>query len=312
MTLPITIDCEYVQPGFAAAYLLVEGREAAFVETNTTHALPRLLAALERAGRGPEDVRWVIVTHVHLDHAGGASALMQACPNATLLAHPRAAPHLIDPSRLVQSARKVYGDAHFDALYGRIDPIPAERVRSMQDEETLAWGARTLRFLHTRGHANHHFVVHDSASDGVFTGDAFGLRYPVRQDAGLFVFPTTSPTEYDPDAAIESVKRIAKTGSRVFLTHFGEITDVAAAEAQLLGHLAFSADLLARAQAGGEAGDALQAFCHRELVAHYRETFAASGLAIDPGDDPVLKLDLELNAQGIAFVAAKRRAAASA
>src|SRR5262245_32932848 len=114
----VTIDCDYIRPRFAAAYLRVAGDEAAFVETDTAHAAPKLLAALAEQGLSPEAVRWVIVTHVHLDHAGGAGAVMRACPNATLLAHPRAARHLVDPSKLTASAIQVYGDARFRDLYG--------------------------------------------------------------------------------------------------------------------------------------------------------------------------------------------------
>jgi glyoxylase-like metal-dependent hydrolase (beta-lactamase superfamily II) len=310
MSEPITIDCDYLAPEFAAAYLLVEGQEAAFVETNTAHAVPRLLAALERAGRRPEDVRWVVVTHVHLDHAGGASALMKACPNATLLAHPRAAPHLVDPSKLVASARKVYGDAEFERLYGSIEPVAEERVRVMQDNESLAWGSRTLTFLHTRGHANHHFVVHDSASDAVFTGDAFGLAYPTLQARGTFVLPSTSPTDFDSVEAKRSVDRIVAAGRRAFLTHYGEVKDVATAARQLHEHLDFSAGLLARAAAVTLTGPSLVALCRDQLQGHYAHALEAAGLQPDASTWALLALDLDLNAQGIAWVAEKRRAKA--
>lgn len=165
----ITIDCDYLFPQYAASYLLIEGDRAAFIENNTVHAVPRLLSALKQAGLTPEQVEYVVITHVHLDHAGGSAALMQACPGATLLAHPRAARHVKDPSRLIAGARAVYGDARFEALYGKIDPVPAERVREMGDEEILRWRGREWTFLHTRGHANHHFCIYDSALKGVFT-----------------------------------------------------------------------------------------------------------------------------------------------
>lgn len=309
MSPPVTIDCEYLHPGFAASYLLVEGDEAAFVETNTAHATPKLLAALAAAGRRPEDVRWVIVTHAHLDHAGGASSLMAACPDATLVVHPRAARHLIDPSRLVASAIGVYGEETFRSLYGRIDPIPDARVRIVEDEETLSWGSRTLRFLHTRGHANHHMVVHDSATDGVFTGDSFGLRYPMLQTKGLFVLPSTSPTDFDPEAAVESVHRIARTGSRAFLTHYGEVTELEAAAAQLVEHLGFSGRLLQQAIESDASGPALDVFCEEALRSHYERSLASRGLVLDEEAWRLLQLDLALNAQGIAFTAARRRAA---
>ena len=310
MTTPITIDCDYLEPQFAAAYLLLEGSEAAFVETNTAHAVPKLLDVIKKSGHTPKDVRWVMVTHVHLDHAGGASALMEACPNATLLAHPRAAPHLIDPTKLVASARQVYGDEAFRKLYGEIRPIPAERVRVMADGEALSWGSRTLTFLHTRGHANHHFCVVDSASDGVFTGDSFGLRYPMLQGRGLFVLPSTSPTDFDPEEAKKSVNRIAAAGRRAFLTHFGEVDDLPSAARQLHAHLDFSAELLSRAQASALSGADLTAFCHEALSAHYDRAMQAIGLVPDEKTRHLLQLDLDLNAQGIAFVAQKRRAKA--
>lgn len=308
MTEPITIDCDYVHPRFAAAFLMVEGDEAAFVETNTTHALPRLLDALRGAGRRPEDVRWVAITHVHLDHAGGASALMRACPNATLLAHPRAAPHVIDPSRLVASARKVYGDEPFRRLYGDIEPVPAERVRVVEDGERIAWGSRSLHAFFTRGHANHHFCLHDSASDGVFTGDSFGICYPALQRGGLFIFPSTSPTDFDPEEARRSVRRIAQEGSRAFLTHFGEVSEVKEAAAQLLAHLDVSEALLERAIRSDLEGEALSRMCEEVLREHFARELDRRGYGGDAAAWEIVRLDVELNAQGIAHVAAKRRA----
>jgi glyoxylase-like metal-dependent hydrolase (beta-lactamase superfamily II) len=150
-----TIDCDYIRPNFAAAYLLREGNRAAFIDNNTAHSVPLLLKALENSGLTPEQVDYVIITHVHLDHAGGSSALMKACPNAKLLAHPRAVPHVVDPRRLIAGARAVYGDETFEKLYGVIEPIAAERVRAVNDGEAIIWGAKMLRFFHTRGHANH-------------------------------------------------------------------------------------------------------------------------------------------------------------
>jgi glyoxylase-like metal-dependent hydrolase (beta-lactamase superfamily II) len=299
----ITIDCDYVQPRFAAAYLIVDGDRAAFVDNNTAYAVPKLLAALRQAGLRPEQVEYVIITHVHLDHASGSAALMEACPRATLLAHPRAAPHMIDPSKLAASARQVYGAETFAKLYGELAPIPAARVRALDDGAKVALGSRALTFLHTRGHANHHFCIHDSGSDGVFTGDSFGLCYPVLQDRGLFIFPSTSPTDFDPDEARQSLTRITGTGARrAYLTHFGEVTDLAAAEAQLRRHLDFSGGLLERAAASSLADDELDAFCFKELTVYFESLrpFTAA-------ERQLLDLDLKLNADGIAHVARKRR-----
>lgn len=309
----ITIDCEYLQPRFAAAYLLVEEGRAAFIENNTAHSVPLLLDALRGAGLTPRQVEYLIVTHVHLDHAGGSSVLMRACPDATLLAHPRAVPHLIDPTKLVASARKVYGDDVFQRLYGEVAPIEERRVRAMGDGETLRFGTRQLRFIHTRGHANHHFCVYDDKSEGIFTGDAFGLAYPDLQSRGLFIFPSTSPTDFIPSEAKQSIRRILDTGARrAYLTHFGEVTALEEAARQLDDHLDFSEKLLNEAVASGEEERELEAVCEERLRDHFDEVLRRRGISSsDPRVWSLLRLDLELNAQGIAHAAGKLRRAAS-
>jgi glyoxylase-like metal-dependent hydrolase (beta-lactamase superfamily II) len=306
----VTIDCEYIHPRFAAAYLRVAGGEAAFVEANTAIALPRLLGALSDQGLAPEAVRWVIVTHAHLDHAGGAGALMRACPNATLLAHPRAARHLIDPSKLVASATHVYGAERFRALYGAIDPIPAERVRSLDDGAEVPFGASSLRFLHTRGHANHHFVVHDPAADAVFTGDAFGLCYPILQRPGPFAFPSTSPTDFDAAEARKSVDRIAALGARrALLTHFGEVTDIARIADQLRAWIEVSEAALEEAAEGDASAAAMEKAIEGELWEAFDRFASAAGMELTLDDRELLAMDVELNAQGIAWAAKKQREA---
>ena len=307
----LTIDCRYIFPRFAASYLLREGDRALFVDNNTACAVPLLLERLRQEGLSPEQVDYAIVTHAHLDHAAGSRALLDACPNAMLLAHPRAAGHIIDPSRLAASARKVYGDRAFEELYGTVGAVAAARVRAMQEGEVLRWGGRELSFLHTRGHANHHFCVHDPASQGVFTGDAFGLAYPDLQKGGLFIFPSTSPTGYEPEEARASVERIVRTGAqRAFLTHFGELKNLRAAADQLLKHLDFSARLLEHAVHSGLSDADLAGFCEQSLREHYRVVLERLGLA-EAGAWELLKLDLELNAAGIAHAARKRRSPAS-
>ena len=300
----LTIDCDYVQPSVACSYLRVSGSECAFVETNTAHALPRLLAALAAQGRAPEDVRYVIVTHVHLDHAGGASALMDACPNATLLAHPRAARHVIDPARIIAGATAVYGEAHFAELYGTIRGVDAARVRALDDGAEVAFGSGVLRFLHTRGHANHHFVVHDPARDTVFTGDAFGLVYPRLQRAGLLAFPSTSPTDFDGPAAHAAVDRIVALGTgSVCLTHFGEQTRVREIAEQLHGWLTLSEKLMEESRSLPEAGR--EAFIEARLAAAFDERAARMGLSLDDDDRTLVAFDRKLNAQGLAWAAGR-------
>lgn len=312
----LTIDCDYVYPRFAASFLMVEGGEALFVENNTAHSVPRLLAELKKQGLSPEQVRYLIITHVHLDHAGGSQALMKACPNATLLAHPRAAPHVIDPSKLVASARKVYGDAEFERLYGEIGPIDSGRVRSMEDGEEIRFGSKTLRFIHTRGHANHHFCVLVSGSSGpdaIFTGDAFGLAYPDLQKQGLFILPSTSPTDFDPGEARKSIERIVGSGAkRAFLTHFGEIRDLPKAAEQLQAYLDQVEPEYRRIIETRE-GDRSDADLTRENIDRIKEylseRYQERGGVPDQSFFDLLKLDIELNAAGLVFAAKKKRAA---
>ena len=308
-----TIDCEYTLPRYACAYLLIEEGRAAFVENNTVHAVPKMLAALERHGLGPEAVDLCIITHVHLDHAGGSSALMKACPSATLVAHPRAAPHVIDPSKLVRSAEAVYGADRFRELYGVIEPIPEARVRVMDDGETLDFAGRTLRFLHTRGHANHHFVVHDPEAGVVFTGDAFGIAYPDQQAHGVFAFPSTSPTDFDGPLARAAVDRILETGAETaYLTHFGGVTALETIAEQLKRTLEFSEDLMHEAAASDVPDEALEARIAPELKKHFETRMAESGVERTDEQWGRLAMDVDLNAQGLAFAAAKKRKKARA
>jgi glyoxylase-like metal-dependent hydrolase (beta-lactamase superfamily II) len=309
----LTIDCDYVFPRFAAAFLRIDGDEAAFIETNTALAVPKMLATLAAEALSPEAVRWIVVTHVHLDHAGGAGALLAACPNATVLAHPRAVRHLVDPARLVESATAVYGPERFRALYGDIAPIANERVQSLEDGASFALGRSTLSVLHTRGHANHHFVVHDPADGAVYTGDAFGLCYPALQRPGPFAFPSTSPTDFDAAEARKAIDRIVGLGARVArLTHFGEVTAIAEVGRQLHGWIDLSESILTRHAASALSGEPLAKAIEAELTDAMRVRAKEAGVELTPDDFALLETDLRLNAQGIGWVAEKSRKTSAA
>lgn len=308
-----TIDSD-ILPKFTATYLRVAGDECAFIETHTSHAQPRLLAALEAHGKRPEDVRWIVVTHAHLDHASGAGSLLARCPNATLLAHPRAARHLIDPSKLVASATSVYGEKRFAELYGKIEPIPQERVRALGDGETFELGDATLRVLHTAGHAKHHFVIDDPAAGSVYTGDSFGLVYPALQKNGVrFAIATTSPTDFDPVEARKSIDRIVALGERAAcLTHFDEIRDVAEVARQLHAWIDRSERWRDEAAKSSEPVADMTTRIQNELRKAIDDDTRSRGLVFGDAEWKVLSLDIELNAQGIAFVADKMRREANA
>ena len=186
------VDAEYLYPGHAAAHLISDGGRAAFVDVGTNFSVPYLLAALAALGIERTSVDYLLLTHVHLDHVGGAGALLQALPNARALVHPRGAAHLIDPQKLIAGTKVVYGEERFARLYGEIVPLPAARVQQVQDGERVTLGARTLELIHTPGHALHHYAVVDAAHASIFPGDTFGISYrALDSPQGAFIFPTT-------------------------------------------------------------------------------------------------------------------------
>ena len=184
------VDALYVKPGVASLYLLQDADEVAIIETGTAHSLPNLLAVMAELGIDDAQVRYVIPTHVHLDHAGGASAMMQQFPEASLVIHPRGARHMIDPRRLVEGTVAVYGQAAFDRLYGRIEPIDEARIIIAADLDRHALGGRELLFIDTPGHAYHHFCLYDETSRGIFTGDTFGISYAGMKNLPAGLLPT--------------------------------------------------------------------------------------------------------------------------
>jgi len=307
----ITVDCQYLMPEHAAAYLIVEGERAAFVDNNTVHAVPLLLDALASHGLGPEHVAYAIITHLHLDHAGGTSALAARCPNATVIAHPRAVRHLVDPARLVASAKGVYGEERFNALYGGIAPIREDRIRAVQDGEELQFGRRTLRFLHTPGHAKHHICIHDSASNGVFTGDAFGVAFNARRGGTrLFLLCSTPPTDFDPQQAQASVKKILATGAeRIYFAHFGAMTSVQEGGRAILESIGHMEALLKEAAASDLNGSALARFCEARLHRIVEDQARASGATFAAQEWRCIETDVQINAQGLALAAERRRRA---
>ena len=229
------IDAEYLYPGVVAVYLLQQDDQLAIIETGTANSAPNILAVIESQGLSPDNVRYIIPTHVHLDHAGGAGELMQHCHNAQLVIHPYGARHMIDPGKLIAGTIAVYGEEKFKQLYGELKPIEAERVIEAPDNFELTLGERRLQFLDTPGHARHHFCVYDEGSQGIFSGDTFGLCYQeISTEAGTFIFPTTTPIQFDPPALLQSIDRLMGLHPKqIYLTHFGNIEPTDAVVSQL-------------------------------------------------------------------------------
>ena len=203
------LDSGYFRPNFDAVHLVVEAGRVAVIDTGTLHTVPRVLDALRTLGLPPASVDWVVLTHVHLDHAGGAGALLAHLPQARIAVHPSGAPHLIDPSRLWAGTVAVYGEEAAERAYGRLSPIEAGRIQESTDGMVLKLGGRPLICLDAPGHARHHIVIHDPASARVFAGDTFGISYRELDVAGrAFVFPSSTPVQFDPADLRRTVQRI--------------------------------------------------------------------------------------------------------
>jgi glyoxylase-like metal-dependent hydrolase (beta-lactamase superfamily II) len=292
------VDTDYIRPGLAAAHLIVHGGRAAFVDVGTNHSVPRLLAALEALGVAREAVQYVLLTHVHLDHAGGAGALLRELPNAQAVIHPRGAPHLIDPARLIKASIAVYGEATYRALYGQLVPIPAERVRLMREGERIDLAGRELLTIDTPGHALHHYSIVDVGYRNVFTGDTFGLSYrELDTAAGAFAVPTTTPTQFDPDQLIASIDRLLSYAPQAaYLMHYSRVTDLPRLADSLKAQIR---ELTAIARRHAGAADR-EAAIRADMRALWLALARRHGVTLaESRIDDILGKDLDLNAQGL-------------
>jgi len=292
------VDAEYLYPGHAAAHVIVDGGRAAFVDVGTNSSVPYLLAALSELGVAPEAVDYLLLTHVHLDHAGGAGALMQELPNARALLHPRGAPHMIDPTKLIAGSRAVYGEERFRRMYGQLVPIAPERVRAVADGERVMLGGRTLELIHTPGHAQHHYVIVDQAHASIFSGDTFGISYrALDTDQGAFITPSTVPTQFDPEQHLASIDRmLTYRPESVYLMHFSRVTDIPRLGASLKEQIVELARI-ARAHAGDP--DPARGI-RTDMLALWRRLARAHGSGLRDSElEHALAGDLTLNTQGL-------------
>ena len=302
-----TIDTGYCRPGFDASHLIVEQGQAALVDAGTSHSVPRILQVLREKGVARQDLAYVMVTHVHLDHAGGAGALLQHLPNARLVVHPRGAAHMIDPGKLIAGATAVYGEARFRDLYGDIVPVAPERVITAPDNFELSLNSRPLLFVDTPGHARHHYCIWDPTSRGVFSGDAFGLSYrEFDTQYGPFIFPTTTPVQFDPEAMHASIERLLGLNpERMYLTHYGCVENIPLLAGNLRHMIDAFVDLAREAAAVGARRQV-------RLVASMKDVLLKAlrvhGCRL-PQERIVefLEMDLELNAQGLQIWLDKNR-----
>lgn len=294
------VDTGFQRPRFDAAYLLVHQGRGAFIDTGTNFAVPRLLASLAALGLSRDDVDYVIPTHVHLDHAGGAGALMQHLPRAHLWVHARGARHMIDPSALYQGALAVYGQDEMDRSYGQLVGVDPARLSTTQEGQVIELAGRPLRFVDAPGHARHHHAIWDEASRGWFTGDTFGLSYrEFDTSRGPWILPTSTPVQFEPEVLKQTIRRLLSVDPQcMYLTHYGRITDVPRMGSMLLEQLDRMVAL------GLSLRDAPQR--HEELkqgmLAIILQGLAEHGCTLGAAEvERLLTMDLELNAQGLAI-----------
>ncbi len=294
------IDTGFHRDRFDAAYLVVQEGRAAFVDTGTQLAVPRLLATLSALGLDVDAVDWIVPTHVHLDHAGGVGGLLSHLPRARVRVHERGARHLIDPSKLWAGATEVYGAAEMERSYGHIVPVPADRLAITHDGQIIELAGRPLRFADTPGHARHHHCVWDETTRGWFTGDTFGISYrEFDGPQGAWIFPTCTPVQFEPDLLQVSIRRLlAEDPACIYLTHFGRVGDVPRLGALLLDLLQQMVELGQALRAAPDRHDALKA----GQLAIFTASLAAHGCTKTRDDiEALLQLDFELNAQGMAI-----------
>lgn len=300
-------DAGYIRPKLAAIHLIVDSGRAAFVDTGHNDSLPRSLEALAALGLAPESVDYVILTHIHLDHAGGAGAMLRVFPNARLVVHPRGSRHMVDPSKLWAATEEVYGRDNARALYGEIVPVDAARVIETSDGQVITLGQRELALYDSPGHAKHHIFIHDRAANGIFTGDTFGISYREMDVAGRpFVFPSSTPSQFDPDQLRASVERmLALDPEAVYLTHFSRIAPPRPLAADMLRRLD---EFVAIGRAAAGSPDVEAAIHAAQTVFLLREVRAHGVTLPDEEVLAIWKGDLDLNAQGLAIWVAAQAA----
>lgn len=293
------LDSGYFRDEFDAIHLIVESGRVAIIDTSTKYAAPRVMAALHSLGLGPQHVDWIVLSHVHLDHAGGAGELMRLCPNARLTVHPRGARHMIDPSKLWAAVCDVYGEEMASREYGALDPIDASRIVEVTEGSTIDLNGRIIEFWDSPGHAKHHVYIRDTRTNSFFTGDTFGISYREFDNAnGAYVFVTSSPTQFSPDELKQSIRRLlAAKPPAVYLTHYAQVTDVQRHGEFLIRQTDQLCEIALRHKDAGESrGERIREQMQALMLAQLHD----HGTSLTDEDCiKILDLDLKLNTDGL-------------
>ncbi|MGM9923284.1 MAG: MBL fold metallo-hydrolase [Bacillus sp. (in: firmicutes)] len=294
------IDCHDLEREKRTGCYILKGTKTTLIETSASPSIPYILKGLEELQINLADIDYIILTHIHLDHAGGAGLLLQKCPNATIIVHPKGAKHLNDPSRLAAGARAVYGEA-FDRLFDPIVPIPMDRIHTVEHGEQIELRNRTLTFYHSPGHAYHHIAIHDSGTNGIFTGDTAGISYRELDNHPVDLFlPSTSPSQFNPEAMQESwalFESLKPDG--LYFGHYGYCNNPSEVFRQLRHWLPIFIDC--GRQAIAEAADQNESaqIASKLVQEKVSEHLAPYGLPDGHAVYEILKLDADISAQGI-------------
>ena len=293
------VDTLYTAKKVAAMYIMVQNDEVAIIETGTKHSIQYIQKALTQLSLTFENVKYIIPTHIHLDHAAGAGGLMKLCPNAKLIIHPRGAKHMVDPTKLIAGTIAVYGEQKFNELYGELTPIDENRIIIADDNYKLLFANRELTFIDTPGHASHHFCIFDSLSKLMFTGDTFGVSYrEFDTNDNIFIFPTTTPVQFDPETLINSIDRIMSFNpAGICLTHFGVITPNEKIVNNLKEGINYFRDLANKYFTDPNAKDVIKG----KMMNYLLDKLKFNTTLSEDFCRKKLTMDVELNTQGIIF-----------
>jgi hydroxyacylglutathione hydrolase len=295
----IAIDANYIQPRIAAIHLLIAGDQAAIIDTGVNSSVPAVLSTLQQHRLQPEQVAYIILTHIHLDHAGGTGELLQHLPNAKVVVHPRGSRHMIEPAKLIAGTIAVYGAEKTARLYGEIKAVPAERIIEARHEDTIDLNGRELLLLDTPGHALHHICIVDRQTGHIFTGDTFGLSYRQLDNNGRqFIFATTTPVQFDPETLLASMDMLCGyQPEAMYLTHFSQIRDIPTMALDLKACLQAHVEIARAAGGTGQARiEQIKAGLAEWVVQQAkRQEWSLQGDAAVK----LLAMDIDLNAKGL-------------
>ncbi|MDE3021100.1 MAG: MBL fold metallo-hydrolase [Pseudomonadota bacterium] len=293
------VDCRFMRQGMACAHVLIESGRALVVDVGTAYSVDEIVLALKQAQIPLEKVDYVLLTHIHLDHASGAGKFMRLAPEARLVLHPLGARHMVNPSRLIEATIEIYGSEKIEAHYGPIIPVEASRIIHAPDGFELDFHGRKLKFLDTPGHARHHCSIVDASSQSIFAGDTFGVSFrEFDTDFGPFIFPTTSPAHFDLEAAHTSIDRLMGHNPKYFyLMHYSRIPATSHLAQQMHEFLDAFAELALQVPGSGKRREQV---LYEELMQFLLTRLQKHGSKLEKARMlQLLEGDVRLNAQGL-------------